>query len=185
MLRSILFAAVVASSTMACAFDPYRAHRPARLLLGTNARDLAGSDDRIAARTASPTAAEAVAHSAQTVSAQFTMATTHRLYGGFELEAGRLDSRGSNFAGAYAVVGAEHAWSAGSIGAELVGGWRALRDGLEADDVSSLVAEPRVRGQLQVSPQLTLGAVVGSTFAERGSWLAGLYLGVHSDVFGD
>jgi hypothetical protein len=41
-----------------------------------------------------------------------------------------------------------------------------------------------VRGQLWVSPQLTLGAAAGATLVGDRSWMAGVYLGVHSNLFG-
>jgi len=184
MRRGILLAIVVVSS-VGCAFDRHRADRPARLLLGTNARDLSGSEDaEIALRAASPSEAAPVPQDAYTLAAQFTMATKLGAYGGFELETGRMDTRGSNFAGGYGVLGAEHAWRSAAVGVELVTGWRGLRLGHGVEDVNNLVTEPRLRGQLRLAPQLTVGAVAGATFGERGSWMTGLYLGFHSRAFG-
>lgn len=184
MLRRVLLAASVVSST-ACAFDPHRADRPTRLLLGPTARDLTGSDDaQIAVRQASPSEAAAAAQTAYTLAAQFTMATQYGAYGGVELETGRMAERGSNFAGGYGVIGAEHAWTSATVAVELATGWRGLRAAHGVDDVNNIVTEPRLRGQLRIAPQLTLGGVAGATIGERGSWMTGVYLGFHSRAFG-
>ncbi|HLL25260.1 MAG TPA: hypothetical protein VK427_24160, partial [Kofleriaceae bacterium] len=100
-------AIVIGLMFTACAFDPAREKRPARLLLGANARGLAGSTaSNIAARgeVAAPTSTPEVASGAITGSGQFTMRYGRVLRLGIELEEGRLDTAGSNYAGAYGVV---------------------------------------------------------------------------------
>ena len=177
--------AAIAASVSACAFDPHRERRPARFLLGANTRDLGGnSQPAIAAREAMPTPTEPTALGAATGVGQFTMAYRN-LLAGFELEAGRLEARGSNFAGAYGVLGAEHATRSGSIGVELVSGWRGVRAGSGVDDVNSIVVEPRVRGQYRIGDQVSLGGVLGATLGERGSWMLGVNVGFYSSVFGE
>ncbi len=184
MRRCLALAAVATSFTMGCAHDLHRRERPVRLLLGAYARDLGGASSDLALRQVSPSQ-EAAPLGAYTASTHFTVALRSLLYGGMEFEAGQLDTRGSNFGGAYGVLGAEHATRMGSIGVELAGGWRGLRYRSGMDDVHTYVAEPRVRGQLRIGAQLSLGAVAGATLGDRGSWMAGLYLGVHSRAFGE
>jgi hypothetical protein len=184
MRRCLVLAAIVCVSTLGCSFDRHRHDRPARFLLGTNARDLATSSGAVALRTGSPTEVAPLGQEARTVSGQFTMATRYHGYAGVELEAGTLDVHGSNFGGAYGVLGAEHLSRFGSLGVELVSGWRGLRHGLGEDDVNTFVAEPRVRGQLRIADQVTAGAVAGATLGEQGAWMAGIYLGFHSRAFG-
>lgn len=183
MCRCLVLVAVV-TSFAGCALEQLPRERPARLLMGANTRGLAGSEAAVALRQASPTQ-EVVPLGAYTASVHFTVAMRRFVYGGMEVEAGQLDTGGSNYAGAYGVVGAEHATRLGSIGVELAGGWRGLRFRGGIDDVHSYVAEPRVRGQLRIGEQLSLGAMAGASIAERGSWMAGLYLGVHSAAFGE
>ncbi|MBA3395412.1 MAG: hypothetical protein H0T89_22380 [Deltaproteobacteria bacterium] len=188
MIRRIVCAVLITAGATGCLLDRHRKDRPARFVVGTHARGLAtgtataapASD--VAARTTTEPAS--ASHGAKTLTGQFTMVTQHLLYGGVEVEAGVLEERGSNFGGAYGVVGAEQVSRAGAIGVELVGGWRGLRERLGATDVNTYVAEPRVRAQLRLGPQLMLGAVAGATVGERGSWMAGLTLGFHSHAFG-
>jgi hypothetical protein len=186
MRRCLVVVAVVVVSSLAagCALERLPRERPARLLVGANTRDLAGSPASVALRQASPTQ-EAVPLGAYTASVHFTMKLRRFLYGGMEVEAGQLDTRGSNFGGAYGVLGAEHATRLFSIGVEVASGWRGLRYRSGADDLHAYIAEPRVRGQLRIGEQLSLGAMAGATLGERGSWMGGIYLGVHSAAFGE
>lgn len=69
---------------------------------------------------------------------------------------------------------------------QLAAGWRGIRPGFGERDEDTWVAEPRVRGQLWLSPQVTFGATLGTSLAER-AWMAGIAFGFHShafDVFG-
>jgi len=168
----------------ACAFDPSRHERPARFTVGMNAQRISTSPAGFAARTTEPTAPTPGHYSAVTMSGQFTMATRDHLYVGGEVEAGRLEEPGSNLAGAYGVVGAEGASHVGSLGVELATGWRGIRYSIDDDDVNDAVVQPRVRGQLWVSPQVTLGAAAGASLVGDRSWMAGVYVGVHSNLFG-
>jgi hypothetical protein len=167
-----------------CVVDPYRQERPIRLLVGANARDISNSENGATFRTASGETPRHDSHGAGTGDIQFTVKYRALLLG-IEAETGRLGTAGSNFAGAYGVIGAEHQMPSSSIGVELVGGWRGLRyDADDTDDVNAFVAEPRARGQVQLSDQVTFGAVVGATLGELGSWMAGAYIGFHSRAFG-
>ena len=168
-----------------CVVDPYRQDRPIRMLVGANARDITNSENGATFRTASGETPESkhASHGAGTGDVQFTVKYRVLLVGA-EVETGRLGTDGSNFAGAYGVLGAEHKMSSSSIGVELVSGWRGLRYKGDTDDVNSFVTEPRVRGQIQISDQLTFGAVAGATLGELGSWMAGAYIGFHSRSFG-
>jgi hypothetical protein len=168
-----------------CVVDPYRQERPIRMLLGANARDITNSENGATFRTASgepPQRHES--HTAGTGDVQFTVAYRALLIG-VEAETGRLGGEGTNFGGAYGVIGLEHHMYRSSLGVELVSGWRGLRYNTDADDVNSLVTEPRVRGQIQLSDQVTFGGVAGATLGELGSWMAGAYIGFHSRAFGN
>lgn len=175
---------VIGSLAMGCAMDRHRHDRPTRLQLGASSRHFASPpSDPVALRaTGSPDAAGAPA-AAATGTAQFTMTTRYHAYLGGELEAGAfLDRSGSNVAGAYGVAGAEHGSRFGSLAIEVAAGWRGLRYGLGEDTINQMIVEPRLRGQLWISPLLTLGAAAGTTLGDN-AWMAGLYLGVHSNLF--
>lgn len=100
---------------------------------------------------------------------------------GGEAETGRFAGQdGSNIAGGYAVAGARAPLRLGALSAELAGGWRSLRDSIDAPDHSMYILEPRVRGELWLNPQLTLGAAAGAEVGGQHAWMAGVYIGVHS-----
>jgi hypothetical protein len=46
-----------------------------------------------------------------------------------------------------------------------------------------LILEPRVRAQLWIAEQWTLGGAIGARIGTQGEWMGGLYLGVHSHRF--
>lgn len=169
-----------------CLFDHDLGRRPARFYAGPTLRavNAAAAPDAPtrAARVASePPASER--RSAVTASLQFTMRTAFHTYAGGELEEGRFAVKGSNLAGAYGVVGTDHSLGFGSLGVELVAGWRGARYFLGDVDHDELVVEPRVRGQLWISEQWTLGGSFGARLGGAGEWMAGLTIGVHSHTF--
>ena len=174
----------IVSVCAGCALSQRRREPPAHLQLGATARRFASPAERpVALRTSEPAVATGD-RGGMTGSLQFTVATPLHTYVGGELEGGALAARGSNLAGAYAVLGVSGTSRIGSLALELASGWRTMRYDLDTNDVGKVVAEPRVRGQLWISSQLTLGAAAGATLGERGTWMAGIYLGIHSDPFG-
>jgi hypothetical protein len=187
--KPLVLVALVATAG-GCLWEKNLAERPARLQLGFNTRrvvmdppkqEVAGA---VLARTTEPgeTSAPAETASGVTGNAQFTMGYKRGFYMGGEIEAGPLTRSGSFFGGAYGVAGAETVSSKGSLSVELIAGRRWLRYELGAEDVASVALEPRVRGQLWLGPQVSLGGVVGANAVpgEQG-WMAGIYLGLYSD----
>ena len=168
-----------------CLWEQNVDQRMARLQLGVTSRQIAASTPAPptgVARTISPTEPTSTpASSSVTGSMQFTMRLLRNTYVGGELEAGPLERPGSYLGGAYGVVGAEVSSSRGSLSVEMSGGRRWLRYEMGADDIPSTVLEPRVRGQLLLAPQLTVGGVIGANAmpGERG-WMAGMYIGLYS-----
>lgn len=184
--KVFVLAGVVASG---CVWERDLDRRLARLQLGGNARRMSSSAPARpagVARSTLPTEpASAPATSAVTGSLQFTMRYLRHAYLGGEIEAGSLERTGSYFGGAYGVAGAEALSSRGSVSVELGAGRRWLRYELGADDVPETVLEPRVRGQLSLTPQITLGGVIGaSAMPGEHGWMAGLYFGMYSTAIG-
>lgn len=182
-------AVVVAVAALSgCLTDTERTFRPARVHFALASRHLASSaptDAGTIARQTSPTpppAAPAASDRAVTGAAQFTMLTRYHAYVGGEVEAGTLGPTGSNFAGAYGIVGGETGNRFGSIAAEAAIGRRTLRADLSAADHVDVVVEPRLRAELWLSSQVTLGGNLGASLGDH-AWLAGVYLGVHSNLF--
>lgn len=186
-MRGLALIALGTAVGAGCAIDPHKHYRPTRMQVGLHARQYAvpGAAPSNAARAAvaQPGGGSDAETSGVTGALQFTQTLRRFLYVGGELEAGTLSRRGSNVAGGYGVLGLEHRAAYGTVGVELVGGYRALRAELGAEDIGSLVLEPRVRGQVWMSPQLSLGATAG-TNVEDGTWMAGFFVGVHSEMFG-
>jgi hypothetical protein len=173
-----------------CVMDRQAADRPAHFQVGINTRQLAPhasapSDPNIALRSTQPTepaGADDSRITSTTGTVQFTMATRYHTYLGAEAESGYLGKSGSNFAGAYGILGVEQSGRYGSIAAEVAAGVRDLRYGFASPDVTSGVIEPRVRAQLWLSDQFALGAALGTDLGDH-AWMAGLSLGVYSNAF--
>lgn len=91
-------------------------------------------------------------------------------------------------------IGIHGAMHAGGLGVELAGGMRAVSYSFQsnyltcqqATSITALapVAEARVRGELWLSPWITAGVTIGTSVIEKGTWMGGLYLGVHTRAFG-
>ena len=124
------------------------------------------------------------AHSATTVDLRFTRWLPLNMFAGIEGEVGRLEYDGSNLAGAYGVFGAQFHPASAILAVEMAGGWRSVRYGGLSEDQGKFVAEPRVRAEFWLNPRVTVGAAVGSTLSAQHVWMAGVYIGVHSLVFG-
>jgi hypothetical protein len=194
MLKGLALVGVIGIATTGCLWER-NGDRPARLQLGMNSRHLAVTPPEkpvggyVARSTTEPdpeTTPSDVASSAITGSVQFTMQAYRFLYLGGEVEAGRLaNHEGSNFGALYGVAGAETSGRYGSLSVEMIAGRRWLRYELGAEDEGSFALEPRLRGQLWLSPQVTLGGLVGANAAPGANgWMAGVYFGVYSNLFG-
>lgn len=188
--RAMRGAVIVLVVLGGCVLDPYRHTRPARLEIGANTRGFSAAP--AAARSPDVAAIESAGASggggeparqqfaAVSGSVQFTMGMAHRTYLGGELEAGALDERGSNLAAGYGVFGVEQPVQAGTLGVELAGGYRSIRHNLDDGADGHAVLEPRLRGQLWLGAQVTLGAIAGASIGDGLGWVAGIQLGVHS-----
>ena len=85
------------------------------------------------------------------------------------------------FLGGYAVVGARFATHRGLLALEGAGGGRLVTGVIS--DASSGVLEARARAELWVGPWVTVGGTVGTSVVDRGDWMTGLYVGVHSRAY--
>jgi hypothetical protein len=164
-----------------CPIDRFNHYdRPAHAEIGVNSRHFHSDPTASTARAVHPEPKD-VNGDAASLSFRFTMRTRWATYVGAEAEAGTfLGHPGSNLAGAYAVVGATAPFRPGTLAAELTGGWRGMRDSVDADDHDVTVIEPRVRGELWLSDKITIGAAAGAELTSQHAWMAGIYVGVHS-----
>ena len=177
MTRLIALACLVGSGCFIESFTAGKSRSEAEL--GMNARRYTPpASSPVAFRTNDPAQPAQPSGTATTATLRFTQ-TFGAGYGGEEAEFGHLADSSSNVAGGYGLLGVRGASRIGGISAEIAGGWRTVRTSLDAPDISRLVAEPRVRGELWIANQVSLGAAVGASLGEQ-VWMAGLYIGVHS-----
>ncbi|MDX2090704.1 MAG: hypothetical protein SFX73_22795 [Kofleriaceae bacterium] len=161
-----------------------------RASLGANARQVAmpaPSSNRPASiartTTAAPQPEEASQplDSAVTGALQFSVRPVGFLYFGGEVEAGAFAREGSNYGGAYGVLGVEAGGQRAFLSLEVAAGRQWLRYDLNATDVGANVVEPRVRAQVLLNPQVSLGGMIGANaMPEERGWTAGLFLGIYS-----
>jgi hypothetical protein len=183
-MRPVL-AAVGLCVLAGCPIDRFnRYDRPARAEVGLNSHHYASDPSMVATRETTSESDPELDGTAAAVAFRFTMRTRWNTYTGAEVEAGTFSHPGSNFAGAYGVFGANAPLTLrGNISAELAAGWRGMRHSVEARDHSVGILEPRVRGELWLSPQVTLGAAIGAELSAQHPWMAGFYFGFHSHSF--
>ena len=186
MMRGSAWVVVFALATTGCILDRRREDRPARIRFGVATHRLSSEtgDSLVAERDTDPmtTSTKRAPSAAITGSAQFTMAWRGPMYLGLEAEGGAMMRGGSNYAGGYGVIGAESASGIGSLAVELAAGRRGMRRDANSEDVTSFAVEPRLRAQFWMTDQLTFGAAIGATPLDR-SFMAGVFVGVHSSVF--
>jgi hypothetical protein len=127
----------------------------------------------------------AEAQTAVSIGLRFTRWLPRNLYAGLEGEIGKLDAYDhSNLAGAYALFGARGQVGFASLFVEMAAGQRRIRFGDGAEEDRKMIAEPRVRGEMWLSSRITLSTAMGTTLGSRDVWMAGVYVGVHSLVWG-
>lgn len=158
---------------------------PVQFEVGLNTRHFtSAADDQSAFRGEMDTSAYD-AQSAVTMGLRFTRWLPMHMVAGIEGEIGRMPAySGSNLAGAYGIFGARFDMGSAELSAEMAGGVRSVRYNLEMGDERKIVFEPRVRAQIWAGPRMTVGAAVGATLEDRTVWMAGVYIGVHSLVYG-
>ncbi|NVB85621.1 MAG: hypothetical protein HOV81_45070 [Kofleriaceae bacterium] len=191
MLRSGSFLVVLLCTTPACVVDRLHGYeRPAHFETVVNARHIAPvqrpvtSIARTTGETSTTSEVPDTGGGAGSIALRFTMRARWNTYLGAEAEAGAMAREGSNLAGGYGVAGMRHPFRFGALSAEVAAGWRGLRDALNAPDRSDYVLEPRVRGEMWLGPQVSLGATAGADLTTQGAWVAGMYVGIHSLDFG-
>jgi hypothetical protein len=105
----------------------------------------------------------------------------------------QLAQQGGVVIGAYGVAGVRGTLGRATLAVEGAGGVRSTRYHFDStyhacESTSTIavtrgVVEARARAEVWAGPWFTFGATVGANLAERGDWLAGLYLGLHSRAF--
>lgn len=104
-----------------------------------------------------------------------------------------LDAQTGMYIGTVGLAGLRGSTRRGSFALEAAGGMRTERyrfastyhdcESTSAINVNQAVVEARARAELWVNPWLTAGAALGTSVLDRGDWLAGVYLGIHTRTF--
>jgi hypothetical protein len=104
-----------------------------------------------------------------------------------------LAAQSSMIVESLAVAGVRGPVGPGTLGLELAGGARSVsysyqstyHDCVQITDVTSVgaIAEARARAELWLTPWLTAGATLGTSLLERGAWMGGMFVGVHTAAF--
>lgn len=85
------------------------------------------------------------------------------------------------FLGGYGVLGARFGTHAGLFALEAAAGARHVTGVMS--DASTGAVEARARAEVWLGPWITLGGTLGTSVVERGDWMTGVYLGLHSRAF--
>ncbi len=154
---------------------------------------------------ASQLGTKASVDSAITTQLRFLVHMHGALYLGAEGELGGLMTHGPStgttdpmmsptsamvFGGA-GVVGAMSRQGNAAFGVELAVGGRSVvyqfetLDEKSAQSATSALVEPRARAQYWVTPFVALGAQAGANIINRGDWMAGAFLSLHTRAFGN
>ena len=67
-----------------------------------------------------------------------------------------------------------------SLGAEVAGGVMQSSFPKQPSEQTDAIFEARGRAELWLAPWFTVGGAIGASLIDRGDWMAGLYLGVHT-----
>lgn len=145
----------------------------------------------VAARSTEPPPSAVVggADTSYTVLERLDIAMNSLMYVGLEFEispttdATPVPGARTFAAGSQALFGLRGGSRRLKLGAEIAAGGRMVEIAfVDADD--ELVLEARVRGQLWLTPWVTIGGLYGTSLRDRGEWLAGIQLGVHTYSWG-
>ncbi len=170
--------------TYATSAGPDRPLPGLALELGLGSRHMAASGEQLTSDTAIAT------------QLRLLMSMRHGFYVGFEGEAGQVtgtqpqDGARTAEYGYAALLGVMERSHGVGIGFELAAGGRSYDTvpmeftPTKSDTATVGVVEARVRGELALSPALSLGAMVGSSVIDHGDWTAGAYLSLHTRAFG-
>lgn len=120
---------------------------------------------------------------------QVVASMTDHLYAGFEVEISPTDAdavSGARLlaAGSQLLFGFQGGTKFVKLGLEVAGGGRLIVSEQDNDDDSELVLEGRARADIWLTPWITLGGALGSSFLNRGEWMAGIYFAAHTYSFG-
>lgn len=163
--------------------------------LGVTARYFAVPTRPIAlARTTSPTPGKGSLAAHQTRALTFDERVgygfTRGLYMAVDFELGNLadfDAPQTNeispVLGALASIGARGSLGFISLSAEISGGGMEYSTPTQDDAHGQWLLEARGRVDLWMTPWFTLGGMLGASLIDRGDWLAGAFIGVHTWSF--
>lgn len=155
--------------------------------VGMNIRHFASHAPSSAARSTSPVAGGAGGDDALMFDERIGYPITRGLFIAFDFELGNFanpDSKRTNdrdfvLDGLFS-LGARGGLGPFSLGAELAGGVMQSSFPRSPNEQTDAVVEARGRAELWLAPWFTVGGAIGASLIDRGDWMAGVYLGVHT-----
>jgi hypothetical protein len=156
--------------------------------VGMNIRHFTGGAPLAAARTTSPVRMPTdTGNDALMFDERIGYPLSTGIYLAFDFELGNFANSESNKANDRDFVldgllslGARGGLGPFSLGAELAGGVMQSSFPRQTNEETDGIIEARGRAELWLAPWFTVGGAVGASLLDRGDWMAGLYLGVHT-----
>jgi len=157
--------------------------------VGMNMRHFAGSAPMAAARaaTGTPERPHGGGDDALMFDERIGYPVTTGLYLAFDFELGNFaNAESKNTTDRDFVLdglfsfGARGSLGPFSLGAEMAGGVMQSSFPKQPTEQTDAVFEARGRAELWLAPWFTVGGAIGASLLDRGDWMAGLYLGVHT-----
>ena len=155
--------------------------------VGMNMRHFASHGPSAAARTTMPPEANRGGDDALMFDERIGYPVTRGLYLAFDFELGNFDNPDSKRTNDRDFVldgllslGARGGVGPFSLGAELAGGVMQSSFPQQPNESTDAIVEARGRAELWLAPWFTVGGAIGASLIDRGDWMAGLYLGVHT-----
>jgi hypothetical protein len=156
--------------------------------VGMNMRHFAGSAPMSSARsTAGTEKSPGGGDDALMFDERIGYPLTRGIYMAFDFELGNFnnpDSKHTNerdfVLDGLVSLGARGGLGPFSIGAEVAGGVMQSSFPSQQTESTDGILEARGRAELWLAPWFTVGGAIGASIIDRGDWMAGLYLGVHT-----
>jgi len=154
--------------------------------VGMNIRHFATHAPMAAARTTTPERPQG-GDDALMFDERIGYPITHGLFMAFDFELGNFanpDSKRTNdrdfVLDGLLSLGVRGGLGPISLGAELSGGVMQSSFPQQQGEQTDALVEARGRAELWLAPWFTVGGAIGASLIDRGAWMAGLYLGVHT-----
>jgi len=160
------------------------------ITFGVNIRHLPPDPETATSRSTVSTAAESAGNDpSYSFMEQIAISLTRFMHLGLEIEISPTGDetppgRRTYAAGSQLVFGLHGSTRLLKLGIELAGGGRIVDTHRANGGQEEVVLEARARGDLWLTPWLTVGGAIGKSLIDPNDWVMGMYVGAHSYSFG-